>query len=1408
MSFAPPAAQKLGGVDSRKIATTEEGIPLPWFCGIRRLKANWITPASNRRARDEGRDRGEHWYCDISAAFGYGPATALKGMLYNGKYEAAGFGHGGLPIDRADHPNYYNIPPGKLGLNSETNHWEGCAGRVHWGLDPQPINSGNPAISYPLLFGNYYSNPHYWRVILVEWRQLFMGQNNPSSMPNIEGVFVREPRIPAGWTMDTSIPYWMGSLLVDYANTEKISDDVTVSTKNYVIGAPPVPCLLEFLTDKHTGFGRDPDDFDQSTWEGIASELTANKWKINPLFDKQTTEEAVIAQFLKYFDGYTYYRNGKLALGRHPDAVTILVPENYTEFTDHDLTRSPDLKTTRPDETINEVEVKWIDPTLLQYKEVSKVFDAPHNREARGEPVRESLDLTWKLLEEDVDSYTKQFLGYAAQTRQKGKIYVRANRCKNPNGTPIRVGDVVFLDQSVPQLDHAFRVVGIRQEGYGEIELAIETERGQYPQAYVAPSNPTPDGSLPPVDGMAGVKWMVLPYEITGVTGITVFPLMVRNSGTVSGATLWFADSESAYHPVADYRVSSFGSKGDRTGSDYVDEQYVNEFVVTEAGTSAANGVYTKGADINGHASWVAPNGYYIAWKDITDKWVLYDDTDSELYKNTSEFFTAPIEAVNGDAPVPVVLPDLWVVPGTHDDNESMIKTVTKGESENNYLLMVQGDEIYSLEMVIVDGGGYNFVARRARLGTAMEDHGSSGTLWFVRRDGITYLQHEFFKFGESVTYKIQPRNWAQSAKLEDLSPGTFNLPDAANWLPQISISSPAHDSGSGILTGFQYLGDDIDWDFDVTAPRGQNEDVTVVGYRVGDNQGNIFDQDVHRRWPRPSQASFKTTIEIPILEWYAVTVFASNLYGTSQKTLWAYAFDVPLPDGLTAIGTGFGIKISWNNLNLPGRMYIGVFEKVSGAVVGWHTLDKEESFIALEYWIRNLKEMDYAVWIQAARVVNGKEYRSGWWADTTVPVGKYGFVPSVITSVSSPYAFSWTWDEATAEAEIGEDGFVGYRWKYNSDDEIFRGEVPVGEGIHGTRLGKAGPITLFLWLKDKDGNIGNISQHSLTAIEYPEPVILNVTKPDEYTLRVYYDYSTVKKWVHLWGWPNYTNGFRERQWADYVEAQPAPNNYIDFDCIRSNEHRLSLYYQDEEERWSENPSVLSPSGGVVYATPDAWPVPPQSGATPYVSVFPGTNPYEFILFWNGSGYPSGEWFLVFSYRPKNQPNAKWQYNYADASWGQFNQRTNFAGDVEVWFWIEDRKSRKGIVTQDDTKTIPLHSEPTSGEVTFSNSVSPLGDQTTVEWVIPDSIKPDVQEIQIWDNLDLQVSGEPDQLIDRVQPEKATYNFPQDHFNGVAAGENITIAVRYVRDNGEKSAFEVISFSRPAGAGVTTHYAS
>jgi hypothetical protein len=413
---------------------------------------------------------------------------------------------------------------------------------------------------------------------------------------------------------------------------------------------------------------------------------------------------------------------------------------------------------------------------------------------------------------------------------------------------------------------------------------------------------------------------------------------------------------------------------------------------------------------------------------------------------------------------------------------------------------------------------------------------------------------------------------------------------------------------------------------------------------------------------------------------------------------------------------------------------------------------------IHIEYWIEDSKS-------RKGQVVS----------DTGKTITSYAGITDFLFDFSGAYNFSFTWDENADEAEVGSDGFVVYEWYFNAKpNEKFLDKAAVGEGVAGTATIEKGAITLNVWLEDRDGKTGAINQYTGTVAALPEAKINEITKPDPYTLRVFYDPTTVYNYVHLWGWPNYTNGFKEAKWADYVTPQAAPNNYIDFPCIRDAEYRLSLYSTKEREnglvQWTTDPTtILDPGpplvkGGVAYKTPNAYAAPSQLGGAAILTV---PNPHEFILYWDGSDWPStkGQMYLVYRWKPASGGNQDWKYNYQLANYNQMNQPVDFSGGIHVEWWIEDQESRKGTVTQDTSKTILGWAAPTNFAI-YGQGAS---------WDLP--ADEDISMVELWHD------GAESLWESQWRSVGLDESVNQDDYapGGYASGETIVAKVRYMK---------------------------
>lgn len=76
-----------------------------------------------------------------------------------------------------------------------------------------------------------------------------------------------------------------------------------------------------------------------------------------------------------------------------------------------------------------------------------------------------------------------------------------------------------------------------------------------------------------------------------------------------------------------------------------------NELVMTEAGTSDVNTIYTRGEDVNGMPAWYSDNSLSLQ---LNDTWVIKDiETGTVYYKSLN--YSPEWEAVEGVNPGPVV---------------------------------------------------------------------------------------------------------------------------------------------------------------------------------------------------------------------------------------------------------------------------------------------------------------------------------------------------------------------------------------------------------------------------------------------------------------------------------------------------------------------------------------------------------------------------------------------------------------------------------------------------------------------------------------------------------------------------------------------------------------------------------
>ncbi len=299
------------------------------------------------------------------------------------------------------------------------------------------------------------------------------------------------------------------------------------------------------LCDRTTGFGWDPDRFIVDDLVGLAQDLDGDEWRLSPVLREAIDEDTLIERFLSYWDGYRYTHRGKIGFGRRPSGSTVHL-QGVTELTYHQFLKQPDLKRKSAKDATNQLTVKVTSPDDDQYKEVAVTLHAPANRQLGRLPKKEEIEASWILGEGRGMAWGRAALQRLGAERIEGKVSVPREDALRPDGEPLRVGDVVLIDQHVIEQDHYFRIKAIEEgEEQGELVLEVESERGQFPTPYVAPVEEVPAPERPPATPFAEATVIELPAALSG-GGLAVAALFERGDGDVGGR-VWFSPDGTSY---------------------------------------------------------------------------------------------------------------------------------------------------------------------------------------------------------------------------------------------------------------------------------------------------------------------------------------------------------------------------------------------------------------------------------------------------------------------------------------------------------------------------------------------------------------------------------------------------------------------------------------------------------------------------------------------------------------------------------------------------------------------------------------------------------------------------------------------------------------------------------------------
>jgi hypothetical protein len=261
-----PALDVFSKVPSSTSQATQD-ILVPYFCGQRRIKTNWVGPAYNTRSvavpsASSGGGKGApqssgsnqyKYYADMIAIVAMGPCDNLYAVYIDDNVAFQGFISQGAGTVTAVDLGAFGVMWMWWGRNDQT--------------QPSLFNHGSD------VYGGHRGK------VRLEFRGLYFGSVGKTSAPNVEVVIERFPDFPG-------FPH----------NDSRLN----ITGK----GVNPIACVYEILNNSRYGCGVPQSQFDITFIGNQITALAATGFYFSPLIDTQQPVRSIIQDLLRYFDGY------------------------------------------------------------------------------------------------------------------------------------------------------------------------------------------------------------------------------------------------------------------------------------------------------------------------------------------------------------------------------------------------------------------------------------------------------------------------------------------------------------------------------------------------------------------------------------------------------------------------------------------------------------------------------------------------------------------------------------------------------------------------------------------------------------------------------------------------------------------------------------------------------------------------------------------------------------------------------------------------------------------------------------------------------------------------------------------------------------------------------------------------
>jgi hypothetical protein len=503
----PSSEPKLAGMSSQRLATAEQGRPLPVFWGQRRIGLTFISAPFNQvvepvtqtvSKKEDPITVGYNYYCDFAALLCHGPVDRVVGvylddeLVWSGDVSRSGTSHN-LTID---------------GYGTLALYWGTEAQGIDLELAKLSASSGerseaNAVEEHPAYKGQCY----------VVARQFFLGYQR-TQVPNIELVLARYPT--SSWL----------------TGADNIGNDASI---------PRI--VVDALTHPRYGLGLPDttDTFYRAGIQAVQTALIAEGVGLSPIIDRVQSCQDWLIELLDYFDlFYASTPGGQLTMGMIR-AVPCNDPEDIPTIDETCLTDPPEINVESIDQTSNEVRLSFTNADA-GYQEDSLTAVSQGNLQSLGTPSQTSMQRPWITSPAVADRVARSAVKAFALPKVTGTLRVLRSKLQG-----LTLGSGFYLSYSHYSLCWMHcRVTAVNwpDPHSPEAVLTFEEDRGfansgyYTPPAYTPPQKPANEP-----EPITSIRIVECPYyhATVKVHAATPYPLILaaRPTKLTNSAVIW-----------------------------------------------------------------------------------------------------------------------------------------------------------------------------------------------------------------------------------------------------------------------------------------------------------------------------------------------------------------------------------------------------------------------------------------------------------------------------------------------------------------------------------------------------------------------------------------------------------------------------------------------------------------------------------------------------------------------------------------------------------------------------------------------------------------------------------------------------------------------------------------------------